>query len=165
MAYRNLACSLLVAGLMATAATLTGCSVVYRQSQGVRLEHVALNVEDPEAMVKWYCENLSMKLMRKGPPPVNMSFISDAGGNMMLELYHNPDAAVPDYRAMDPLQFHIAFMVDDVEAACRRLTAAGATVVQEPYVTPAGDQIGMLRDPWGVPIQPLKRAKPMLSHK
>jgi catechol 2,3-dioxygenase-like lactoylglutathione lyase family enzyme len=130
----------------------------------VRLEHVALNVEDPGDVVKWYCENLGMKVMRKGPPPVNMHFISDSGGNMMLEIYHNTDAAVPDYHAMDPLQLHIAFMVDDVEAICRKLTDAGATVVQEPYLTDACDKIAMLRDPWGVPIQPLKRAKPMLSH-
>jgi len=63
----------------------------------MRLEHVAINVEDPVRMAKWYCQNLGMKVIRKGPPPVNMHFISDAGGNMMLEIYHNPPDAVPDY--------------------------------------------------------------------
>ena len=130
----------------------------------VRLEHVALNVEDPEAMAKWYGEHLGMKVMRKGPPPANMRFISDAGGNMMLEVYHNPPDAVPDYRSMDSLSLHIAFMVDDVKGICSKLTAAGATIEKEPYVTEAGDEIAMLRDPWGVPIQFLKRAKPMLRH-
>jgi len=131
----------------------------------IRLEHVAINVEDPTAMAKWYCENLGMKVVRKGPPPANMYFISDAGGNMMLELYNNPPDAVPDYPSMNPLLLHIAFMVDDVKAIRDKLVAAGATVAEDIKVTPAGDELVMLRDPWGVPIQFVKRAKPMLPHK
>ena len=119
----------------------------------------------PAAMVKWYCENLGMKLLRKGHPPVNMHFISDAGGNMMLEVYNNPPDAVPDYRSMNTLSLHIAFMVDDVKATCRKLTAAGATIVSDVSITASGDELAMLRDPWGVPIQFLKRAEPMLLHK
>jgi len=131
----------------------------------IRLEHVAINVEDPVAMAKWYCENLGMKVVRKGPSPANMHFISDAGGNMMLEIYNNPPDAVPDYPSMDPLSLHIAFMVDDVKAICDKLVAAGATVAGDVNITPAGDEIAMLRDPWGVPIQFVKRAEPMLPHK
>ena len=116
-------------------------------------------------MAEWYCENLDMKIIRKGQPPVNMHFISDAGGNMMLEIYNNPPDAVPDYRSMNPLSLHIAFMVDDVNAICKKLIAAGATIAVDVNITPAGDQIAMLRDPWGVPIQFVKRARPMLPHK
>ena len=131
----------------------------------VRLEHVAINVEDPAAMAKWYCENLGMKTVRKGPSPVNMRFISDAGGNMMLELYNNPPDAVPDYPSMDPLSLHIAFMVDDVKSITKKLIAAGATIAVDVNVTPAGDELVILRDPWGVPIQFLKRTEPMLPYK
>ena len=100
---------------------------------------------------------------RKGPPPINMHFISDTGGNMMLEVYHNPPNAVPDYASIDPLTLHIAFMVDDVKGTCQKLIAAGATVASEITVTESGDKLAMLRDPWGVPIQILKRANPMLT--
>ena len=130
----------------------------------IRLEHVAINVEDPAGMVKWYCQNLGMKLVRKGPPPINMHFISDAGGNMMLEIYHNPPDAVPDYASMDPLLLHIAFMVDDVKGIRKKLIAAGATAVGEVTITPAGDELAMLRDPWGVAIQFVKRAELMLRN-
>jgi glyoxylase I family protein len=129
----------------------------------IRLEHVALNVADPVGMAKWYCENLGMKIRREGPPPANMRFVSDAQGNMMLELYNNPEGKVPDYKLMDPLSLHIAFHVDDVPAVRRRLLAAGATAHNEVETTPAGDVITILRDPWGVPIQFLTRAKPMLK--
>lgn len=161
--------------------TLAGCSIVYHESddraggctgdkehrgmdahKGIRLEHVAINVEDPVAMAKWYCENLGMKIVRKGPGPVNMHFISDAGGNMMLEIYHNPPDAVPDYASMNPLLLHIAFMVDDVKGTSQKLLAAGATIATDVTITDAGDELVMLRDPWGVPIQFLKRAEPML---
>ena len=92
-----------------------------------------------------------------------MRFISDAGENMMLELYNNPESKVPDYKSMDPLSLHIAFHVDDVAAVRRQLIAAGATAHNEVATTPAGDAITMLRDPWGVPIQFVTRAKPMLK--
>jgi len=131
----------------------------------IRLEHVAINVEDPVAMAGWYCENLGMKVLREGPPPANMRFISDAGGNMMLELYNNPPDEVPDYPSMNPLSLHIAFMVDDVKAITRKLIAAGATIAVDINTTNAGDELAMLRDPWGVPIQFVKRAEPMLPHK
>ena len=114
-------------------------------------------------MAKWYCQNLGMKVVREGPAPANARFLSDADGNMMLEIYHNPPDAVPDYASMNPLVLHIAFMVDDVKSLRQKLVAAGATVHEDVYATDRGDQIVMLRDPWGVPIQFLKRAKPMLS--
>ena len=170
---------LLIVTLILAGFTMAGCISVHttetrssppeqqtkQNANRIRLEHVAINVEDPAGMAKWYCENLGMKIVRKGAPPVNMHFISDAGGNMMLEVYHNPPDAVPDYASMDPLTLHIAFMVDDVEGTCRKLVAAGATIASEITVTGSGDKLAMLRDPWGVPIQFLKRAEPMLPHK
>jgi len=75
-------------------------------------------------MAKWYKDNLGMKIVREGPAPANMRFISDSGGNMMLELYNNPPDEVPDYPAMNPLSLHIAFMVDDVKAITKKLIAA-----------------------------------------
>jgi catechol 2,3-dioxygenase-like lactoylglutathione lyase family enzyme len=130
----------------------------------VRLEHVALNVSDPVKMARWYVEHLDMRILREGPPPVNARFLADNAGNMMLEIYTNPPDAVPDYASMNPLVLHVAFMVDDVEATRARLIAAGATPAGEVEVTSGGDTIAMLRDPWGLPIQFVKRADPMLTH-
>jgi glyoxylase I family protein len=135
------------------------------QRNRIRLEHVALNVADPVKMAQWYVDNLGMKITREGPAPINMRFLADAGGNMMLELYHNPPDAVPDYASMDPLILHVAFLVDDVEAIRSKLLAAGATPTDEITTTPAGDKITILRDPWGLAIQFIHRANPMLSHK
>jgi len=133
------------------------------QGSRVRLEHVGLNVADPVKAAKWYVDNLGMKVLREGPAPINARFLGDADGNMMLELYHNPPEAVPNYAAMDPLLLHIAFMVEDVEAMRSKLIAVGATAVGEVTTTPAGDKLAMLRDPWGLAIQFVHRADPMLK--
>jgi len=56
-------------------------------------------------------------------------------------------------------------MVDDVKSITRKLIAAGATIAVDVNTTPAGDELVILRDPWGVPIQFLKRTRPMPPHK
>ncbi len=133
------------------------------QAVRVRLEHVGLNVADPIKAAQWYVDNLGMKVLREAPAPANTRFLGDAAGNMMLEIYHNPPEAVPNYAAMDPLLLHVAFMVEDVEAMRSKLIAAGATAVGEVTTTPAGDKLAMLRDPWGLAIQFVHRADPMLK--
>ncbi len=152
--------------LMALAATATSerggnTSQVNR----IRFEHVGLNVADPVKAAQWYVDHLGMKILREGAAPANARFVADADGNMMFELYHNPPEAVPDYASMDPLMLHIAFLVDDVDAIRAKLLAVGATAVGDVTVSPAGDRIAMLRDPWGLPIQFIRRANSMLSHK
>jgi uncharacterized glyoxalase superfamily protein PhnB len=62
---------------------------------------------------------------------------------------------------MHPLILHLAFAVEDVDREQAKLLAAGATADGGVDVTPAGDRMTMLRDPWGFPIQLLKRAQPM----
>src|SRR3954451_21062892 len=87
-------------------------------------------------------------------------FLADGSGRVVVELYGHDKAPVPDYASMDPLVFHIAFVSDDVGRTLRRLLAAGATGAGEVTVTPAGDEMLFLRDPWGVALQLVKRASP-----
>jgi catechol 2,3-dioxygenase-like lactoylglutathione lyase family enzyme len=124
-------------------------------------EHAGLNVEDPCAMADWYCKHLGMRVMRKGAAN-GMHFLGDASGRVVFEVYRNPKIPVPDYRTVDPLILHLAFAVEDVKAARDRLCAAGATACGEIEKTGAGDEIAGLRDPWGVPVQFVKRKDPML---
>lgn len=158
-------CLVMCAGCSVSRQSMTSHTTESESSAGkeykMRIEHVAINVADPVAMAEWYCKNLGMKLIRHGPAPVNRRFISDAGKNVMLEIYNNPPDAVPDYPSINPLTLHIAFAVEDVEDTCERLIAAGATAAGEIEITPRGDRVAMLRDPWGVPIQFVKRTDPM----
>jgi len=80
----------------------------------------------------------------------------------MLEFYNNPKAAVPDYRAIDPLMLHVAFLTADVPGTRARLMAAGATPEGDAQVTPAGDHVAMLRDPWALAVQLIQRKSSMI---
>ncbi len=81
----------------------------------------------------------------------------------MIEIYHNPAAPVPDYAAFSPLALHLAFSTSDMEADIARLVAAGATHVAPIDVTPAGDRLTFLRDPWQIAIQLAQRKTPLLQ--
>ncbi len=128
-----------------------------------RLEHLALNVKDPAGFAQWYCKHLGMNIVRKSPPPTNAHFLSDAGGNLLFELYSNTEVPFPDYASLSHLSLHLAFMVDDVKAMRDSLMKAGAKVVDDFTVIPSGDQILMMRDPWGLALQFVKRVSPMLE--
>lgn len=141
------------------------CRGTIDSAHRIHFEHTALNVSAPVEMARWYTANLDMKIVREGPPPIHARFIADRDGHTMIEVYTNPPDAVPDYASMDPLQLHLAFMVDDVDAVRSRLIAAGATSVGDVTVTPAGDRLAMLRDPWGLAVQLVRRANPMLSRE
>ena len=128
----------------------------------MNLEHLGLNHPDAAAAAAWYEQNLGMKVVRKFGPPNHGHFLADARGKMMIEFYHNVLASVPDYRAMNPLTFHIAFYVDDVPASRDRLIKAGATAQGDVNTNEEGDQLAMVRDPWGLAVQLVKRTKAML---
>jgi catechol 2,3-dioxygenase-like lactoylglutathione lyase family enzyme len=129
----------------------------------MRIEHIAMIVQDPPAVAAWYVQHLGMRVVRAGGPPTHTTFLADKGDHVMVEIYTNPSLPVPDYRNMDPLILHLAFKLDDDMAEEHaRLLAAGCTPAGEIGVTPAGDQLAMLRDPWGFAIQLAHRQKPML---
>jgi len=128
----------------------------------MRIEHIALQVSEPAAMASWYCAHLGMKVVRqKGG---ECFFIADEGGRVVLEIYYNPAAKLPDYAAMDPLELHVAFASEDVRGNAERLIAAGAAPASEQdYApTPDGSVFAMLRDPWGLAVQLVRRARALI---
>ena len=128
----------------------------------MKIEHVAYMVDDPAAVAQWYVEHLGFSVKRSMPESPFTHFIADGTGAVMLEIYNNPKVDVPDYRATDPLILHLAFVSEDVERDRERLLAAGATAVGDIDRLESGDELAMLRDPWGFAIQLAKRGQPMV---
>jgi len=127
----------------------------------MQLEHIGYLVNDPVAVARWYCDHLGFRIARQMSHSPWTHFLVDGSGQMMLEIYNNPKAKVPDYASFDPLVLHLAFAVEQVESTREHLIAAGAQAEGEITVTAAGDQLAMLRDPWGFAIQLAKRAIPL----
>ena len=128
----------------------------------MKIEHLGLNVHEPAAMADWYVKHLGMRVAMAKDEPVPVRFLADSASHVMVELYNNPAVTPLDFPAIDPLVLHLAFNSDDVRADYQRLLAAGATPAREPDVTPSGDEIAIVRDPWGFAVQLVKRRKPML---
>ena len=126
------------------------------------VEHVAWQVQDPEAVVAWYGEHLGFRVVRKNNDPARTHFIADASGRVLVEIYNNPAAVVPDYGKMHFLQLHLAFASDDPARERERMLKLGCTIAEELRQTPAGDTLVMMRDPFGFAIQFCKRAKPFM---
>lgn len=129
----------------------------------ISFEHIANNVADPVKTANWYKDNLGMKIMRQGGEPSFTTFVADPGENMMFEFYHNPDVPLLDAGKFNHLSIHIAFCVDNIYETKEKLLKNGATIAGDISVSSSGDSVLTLRDPWGLPIQFVKRGKPFLK--
>ena len=127
----------------------------------LNIEHYACNVSDPAGMAAWYVEHLGMRVVRRTTAAPHIHFLADANERVVMEIYSHSADAVPDYQRMHPMRFHLAFAAPDPDAARAALVGAGATFVDE-QALPDGSRLLMLRDPWGLPLQLVKRATPLL---
>jgi glyoxylase I family protein len=127
----------------------------------LRVEHVAINVSDPEAIAAWYVANLGMRVVRRVEGVPHTRFLADSAGRTVVEIYASPEAPVPDYRAQDPLVLHLAFESADPDADRAALVTAGASAVSDGFL-PDGSRLVMLKDPWGLAIQLCARTSPLL---
>lgn len=127
----------------------------------MKIEHFAINVEDPKSMAVWYVENLGMTVVKQQEVAPFMTFLADDSGQVMIEIYTNPIDQVPNYREMNPLIVHLAFVSDAPERDKTRLESAGAITISEGLLED-GSHLVMMRDPWGFAIQLCKRATSML---
>jgi glyoxylase I family protein len=129
----------------------------------MNIEHVALNVPDPVGMAAWYVQHLGLRVLRKQEQSPFTHFVADQAGRVVLELYCHTKATMPSYASLEPLTLHIAFLADDVAHERQRLLDAGGTPAGDIVTTDSGDVMTFVRDPWGVTVQLVKRAKPMMG--
>jgi glyoxylase I family protein len=125
----------------------------------MKFEHVAFNVPDPRAQARWLVENLGFSIVRAGETAPYMTFLADETGRVVLELYSNPIAPIPDYQNQPPLVLHFALASTNAAADGARLVQAGATLFSD-TPQPDGSHFVMVRDPWGLALQFCQRANP-----
>ena len=118
------------------------------------MHHAAIIVSDYQRSKAFYTETLGFPILRE-------NFREDRGdwkldlqcGDMELELFAIPGAPPrPSYPEAQGLR-HLAFRVDDVEAAVRELEARGVPcepIRRDPYT---GGRMTFFHDPDGLPLE------------
>jgi glyoxylase I family protein len=124
-------------------------------------EHFALNVPEAKRLADWYVNNCNMKIVYSLERSPFTHFLADSTGRVVMEIYTNQNALIPDYFKQHPLLFHFAFEVENPQFHQERLIRAGATFFEEVNLDD-GSKLIMLRDPWGIPLQLCKRGKRLI---
>lgn len=149
---------------LASLAAFFGCAPKGNElvnPDGCVLEHPAIDVADPVATAKWWCENLGFTVTRQKDDETHTTFIVDASGRIAIEMYRAQTQPVaPDYASMDPLTLHFGFSSKNVDADVERLVKAGATLIS--HDKSPGFEGAMLKDPFGISIQFVKREQSIL---
>ena len=127
-------------------------------------EHFAINVEKPKEMAEWYVKNLHMEIRKSMTESPFTHFLGDDTGRLVMEIYANENAEIPDYEDQHPLRFHIAFASDDAEKMKNELLTAGAILFEEERGDD-GSHLVMLRDPFGIPLQICQRTNSFALNK
>jgi lactoylglutathione lyase len=127
----------------------------------MRLLHTMLRVKDLDASIRFYTEQLGMKLLRRTDFPggeFTLAFVGygDEKDHAVLELTYNWGRS--DYVLGDAFG-HVAVGVADIRATCERMRAAGVRITREPGPMKHGKTvIAFVEDPNGYKIELIERA-------
>ncbi|MBW4510490.1 MAG: lactoylglutathione lyase [Scytonematopsis contorta HA4267-MV1] len=122
----------------------------------MRLLHTMLRVGNLDESLKFYCEILGMKLLRKKDYPggkFTLAFVGygEESDNTVLELTYN--WGVEKYNLGDAYG-HIALGVDDIYATCEEIKKQGGKVTREPGPMKHGSTvIAFVDDPDGYKVE------------
>ena len=122
----------------------------------MRLLHTMLRVNNLDESLKFYCEGLGMKLLRKHDFPggeFTLAFVGygDEKDAAVIELTFNWGTSKYE---LGSAYGHVAIGVDDIYRACADLKQKGVKVVREPGPMKHGTTpIAFIEDPNGYKIE------------
>jgi len=116
------------------------------------IHHVAVRVSDLERSIAFYAEHFDLSVVHRSTLASGalIAFLAHRAGGAQLELI----AGLDDHHRGDGLVHHVAFRVDDVEAAVTRLVKSGsATIADAPLTQASGRTLATVRGPDGERVQ------------
>ncbi len=122
----------------------------------MKILHTMIRVNDLDESIRFYCDLLGMRLLRKKEYPsgrFTLAFVGygDEAANAVVELTYNWDTH--HYNVGDGFG-HIAVGVEDIYATCEALRAKGGKIVREPGPMKHGTtEIAFVEDPNGYKIE------------
>lgn len=127
------------------------------------LEHVAVAYRNTDAAAQWYCDVLGFEIVFKAMNPthgVHYYFVKDPAGTGLIEIIPMPKDDRTDLGQTSTTHIHIAFDVDDMDAAIAHLKAKGVKI-DGPPAQIGETRLVFFRDPEGAPLQFVQRSRPM----
>ena len=118
--------------------------------------HTMIRVNDLDESLKFYCDGLGMRLLRKQDYPggeFTLAFVGygDEKNNTVVELTHNWGTSSYD---QGNAFGHLAIGVDDIYQTCDALKGKGINVVREPGpMAHGGAVIAFIEDPNGYKVE------------
>ena len=118
--------------------------------------HTMIRVGDLERSLRFYCDVLGMKLLRRKDYEsgrFTLAFVGygDEASNTVVELTHNWDT---DRYDIGNAFGHLALGVQGIYATCDALRAKGAKITREPGpMKHGGSEIAFVEDPDGYKIE------------
>ena len=122
----------------------------------MRLLHTMIRVSDLNESLKFYCDALGMKLLRKNDYPngeFTLAFVGygDERSNAVIELTHNWGQS--GYQLGNAFG-HLAVGTEDIYSFCSDLKEKGVKVVREPGPMKfGGPEIAFIEDPDGYKVE------------
>jgi lactoylglutathione lyase len=132
-----------------------------QENLAMRLLHTMIRVNNLDESLKFYCDALGMKLMRKHDYPngeFTLAFVGygDERESTVIELTHNWGKS--SYEQGDAFG-HLAIGTEDIYRACGELKQKGVKVVREPGPMKfGGPEIAFIEDPNGYKIELIQNA-------
>lgn len=126
----------------------------------MRILHTMIRVNDLDESIKFYCDVLGMKLLRKKDYPTGRFTLAFVGygresETAVIELTYNWDTHQYD---LGNAFGHIALGVDDIYQTCENLRSKGAKIAREPGpMKHGGSEIAFIEDPNGYKIELINR--------
>jgi len=128
----------------------------------MRMLHTMIRVGDLERSLRFYCDVLGMKLLRRKDYEsgrFTLAFVGygDEASNTVVELTHNWDT---DRYDLGTGFGHLALGVEGIYATCDALRAKGAKITREPGPMKHGTTvIAFVQDPDGYKIELIERKR------
>jgi lactoylglutathione lyase len=122
----------------------------------MKLLHTMIRVNNLEESIKFYCEILGMKLLRKKDYPSGRFTLAFVGygteaENTVVELTYNWDTHQYD---LGNGFGHLGLGVEDIYRVCDQLRSKGVKIVREPGpMKHGGSEIAFIEDPTGYKIE------------
>jgi lactoylglutathione lyase len=122
----------------------------------MRILHAMIRVNNLDESLRFYCDTLGMRLLRKKDYPsgrFTLAFVGygEESENAVIELTYNWDTHQYD---LGNAFGHIALGVNGIYEVCEALRSKGARIVREPGpMKHGGSEIAFVEDPNGYKIE------------